>query len=89
MVCIHQKVVCTSVVRVPRKSGYPGLVQVPGTWNLPEPSANPRTGQEPEPRVPIFELTSNYPAPPFLHIELPGTKIEGWVLHEQQNGNQG
>jgi hypothetical protein len=63
MVHIHQKVVCISVVRVPRKSRYQGLVLVPVLGNLPERSPNPRTGQEPELQVPIFELSSNFPAP--------------------------
>jgi hypothetical protein len=86
MVYIHQEVVCTSVVRVPRKSGYPGLVPVPGTWNLPEPSANPRTGQELEPRVPIFELTTNYPAPPSFTLNYLEPKPKGGSFTRNKTG---
>jgi hypothetical protein len=61
----------------PENPGNPGLVPVPGTWNLPEPSANPRAGQEPEPLVPIFELTSNYPAPPSFTLNYLEPKPKG------------
>jgi hypothetical protein len=45
--------------------------------NLPEPSPNPKTGQEPELWVPVFELTSNFPTPLSFTLNYPEPKLKG------------
>lgn len=65
---LHQCCASTQKIQVPRVGSSSGYS---------EPSPNPRTGQEPEPWVPIFELTSNYPAPPSFTLNYPEPKPKG------------
>lgn len=65
---VHQCCASTQKIRVPRVGSGSGYS---------EPSPNPITGQEPELRVPIFELTSNFPAPPSFTLNYPEPKPKG------------